>query len=94
MCSVSVIYDYFRDRTFPQPWPNPVPTGPGLAPIDWTPETLKLLKEIIAQLEVLDAKTGQPNCEDPAKAKWMRDVERRLSRLEDAPDIDRSVPVP
>ena len=83
MCSVSVIQDYFRQQTKPwNVWPNNMvrPTPP----INWTPETWKLLKEIIAKLEVLDAKTGQPDCEDPAKAEWMREIEERLSKLEEA----------
>jgi len=81
MCAISVIQDYYRQRTAPWPPFNPTPM-PSLPPIDWTPETWKLLKEVLAKLEALDAKTGQPHCEDPSKAAWMRDVERRLAILE------------
>ena len=83
MCSVSVIFDYYRDRTVPHPWP-PLNVTNAPAPIDWTPETWKMLKEVIERLKVLDAKTGQPDCEDPAKAAWMREVEERLAKLESA----------
>ncbi len=39
-------------------------------------------KEILRRLEALDEKLGQPDCEDPAKAAWMRGVEDRLAMLE------------
>jgi len=67
MCSVSVIQDYFRQRVEPTEWTRPV----------WTE-----YQEVLRRLEALDAKLGQPHCEDPAKAVWMRDVEARLAKLE------------
>jgi len=87
VCAISVIQDYYRQRTAPwdTQWPplNPnVTVTPSPAPIDWTPETWRMLKEVLAKLEALDAKTGQPHCEDPAKAAWMKDVEARLAALE------------
>lgn len=41
-------------------------------------------KEIIRRLDDLDEKLGQPDCHDPAKAAWMREVEARLEKLESA----------
>ena len=57
MCSVSVMQDYWREHTQPTQWTPPL----------WTDyqEVLRLLKK-------LDEKLGQPDCEDPAKAAWMR----------------------
>jgi hypothetical protein len=69
MCAVSVMQDYFRQY---------VPLR------DWTPPVWADYKEVLRRLESLDAKLGQPDCEDPAKAAWMREVEQRLARLEAA----------
>jgi hypothetical protein len=67
MCSVSVIQDYMRQRVAPMDWTRPV----------WTE-----YQEVLRRLEALDAKLGQPHCEDPAKAAWMAAVEERLKKLE------------
>jgi hypothetical protein len=84
MCAVSVIQDYFRQRTDPfippQPWPRDIRSP---MPIQWTIETWALLKDILKKLEELDVNTGQPDCEDPAKAAWMPEVEKRLATLEE-----------
>lgn len=85
MCAVSVVQDYFRERTIqPQPF-NQWPPTPAPA-INWQPDTWKLYKEILEKLTELDRKTGQPDCEDPAKAAWMREVEKRLAALEGVKD--------
>lgn len=67
MCSVSMIQDYMRERVAPQDWTRPV----------WIE-----YQEVLRRLEALDAKLGQPHCEDPAKAAWMREIEERLVKLE------------
>ncbi len=79
MCAVSVVQVYFRERTYPQPnttipWPQPV--------IQWQPDTWKLYREILDKLAELDRKLDQPDCDNPAKAVWMREVEARLAKLE------------
>lgn len=68
MCATSAIYDYFGTR--PQ--------------IGWTRDTFSDFQEIIKRLERLDAKLGEPDCDDPRKAAWMREVEARLTALEKA----------
>lgn len=70
MCSVSVIQDYMRERVEPYQWTRPV----------WND-----YQEVLRRLEALDAKLGQPHCEDPAKAAWMREIEARLAKLEATP---------
>lgn len=66
MCSVSVISDYF-----------------GKQPITmWDRPTFNEYKEILDRLEKLDKKLDQPDCVDPAKEAWMREVENRLKVLE------------
>jgi len=68
MCMVSMIHDYARERV----------------PMDvWTPASFEQFKQILDKLAALDAKLSQPECEDPAKAAWMREVEARLAALED-----------
>ena len=71
MCAVSMI-------TNPGNWPNGTPH---LQP--WTRDTFDEFQEIIKMLKKLDAKMGQPNCEDPAKIAWMKEVEKRLNTPED-----------
>lgn len=67
MCSVSAMIDYGRENV----------------PLDqWTRPTWTEYKEILKRLDALDKKLDQPDCEDPAKAAWMREVERRLAELE------------
>lgn len=62
MCAVSVIYDMF-----------------GKQPDDWyTQERIELFKRMVADARLFDEESGQPDCEDPAKAK----VEERISSLE------------
>ena len=66
MCAVSAVYDYF-----------------GTKPISiWDRPTFDEFKEILERLEKIDKKLDQPECEDPAKAAWMREVEERLAALE------------
>lgn len=77
MCAVSVIQDYFRQRTPLDGWPSRL--GPS---IDWKPDTWKLYKDILEKLGELDRKLDQPDCETPEKTAWMREVEKRLAALE------------
>ncbi len=67
MCAVSVIHDYMRVNVPPEQWTRPL---------------FSEYQEIIRRIEQLDTKLSQPDCPDPAKAAWMRDVEERLMALE------------
>jgi hypothetical protein len=67
MCSVSVVQDYMRREVAPNQWTRPM---------------FNEYKEILKRLEALDERLGQADCEDPAKATWMREVEDRLKALE------------
>jgi hypothetical protein len=67
MCMVSVVSDY----------------GMTITPNTWTRDTFSEYQEILKRIGDLDAKLGQPDCVDPAKEAWMREVERRLSALEE-----------
>lgn len=60
MCAVSEIYDYGRNIPF----------------ASWQDETLRReFKQLLEQAHKFDITTGQPNCEDPEKAKWWNAVE-------------------
>jgi len=67
MCSVSAMMDYGRMR---------------VSPIEWTRDSFTDFQEILKRLDALDKKLSQPECHDPSKAIWMREVEERLSKLE------------
>lgn len=67
MCVTSAVMQYMRDYT---------------TPVQWTQPMFDEYKEIIRRLEALDEKLDQADCEDPAKAAWMREVEGRLAQLE------------
>jgi len=63
MCAVSVIYDMF-----------------GKQPDDWyTQDRIDLFRRMIADARQFDIESGQPDCEDPDKAK----LEERISDLEE-----------
>lgn len=67
MCVISVVFDYGRER---------IPSE------QWTQEAYDQFKKILEEAAKLDTVLGEPNCEDPKKAEWMKEVERRLDALE------------
>lgn len=62
MCSVSVIYDMFKPM--PDDWYNR--------------ERIDLFRRMVSDARLLDKESGQPDCEDPEKAK----VESRINEIE------------
>lgn len=66
MCVVSMVLDGAR-RIPPDLWTRPA----------WDD-----FIRILPQIEKVDEKLGQPDCKDPEKERWMKDIERRLKRLE------------
>ncbi len=67
MCAVSATHDYMSKNV----------------PLDtWTRSMFNEYQEIIRRLGELDEKLNQPDCPDPAKAAWMKQVEERLDTLE------------
>jgi len=63
MCSVSVIYDMFAP--LPDSW--------------YTQERIDLFRRMVKDARLFDLEAGQPDCEDPEKAK----VEDRIKKIED-----------
>ena len=68
MCLVSVISDWARTA---------------VPPVQWTRPAFDEYQEIIRRLQELDRKLGQPDCEDPAKMQFMKEIDERLRRLEE-----------
>ena len=62
MCAVSVIYDMFRPM--PDTWYNQ--------------ERIDLFRRLIQDAKTFDVEAGQPDCEDPEKAK----LEEHIDELE------------
>lgn len=62
MCAVSVIYDMFARQ--PNEWYNR--------------ERINLFHNMVADARTFDVQSGQPDCEDPEKAK----LEERIAKLE------------
>lgn len=94
MCIVSMTFDHYGSGgtpivpQVPIPWsPNPpsLPPQPfdwpkaAPAALPWDPDALKLLREAIDLIRKLDAKLGLPDCEDPKKAVWLAEVERKVA---------------
>ena len=89
MCVVSMVYDHFKDKFPPTIDPIPMPYIQPLSPqitqtITYQPDLTELkqlikeFREAIAAAKKVDKLTGQPDCEDPAKAK----LEERVVALE------------
>ena len=68
MCTVSGVYDL--GRTFPMDF--------------WTTPKLDEFKKVIDAAQEFDKVADQPDCEDPVKMEWMKEVEERLAKLEAA----------
>lgn len=69
MCTVSMIYDYGRQRI-----PDNV----------WTAPILHEFKGLVKKAEEFDTAAGQPDCVDPEKEAWMKAIEERIEKLEAA----------
>lgn len=67
MCAYSMMADYGRQRV-----PQEI----------WQPDTWRQFKDVLDAIKRLDDKLGQSDCPDPAKAKWMKEMERRMAALE------------
>jgi hypothetical protein len=57
----------------------------GIRPIpleQWTRPAFTDLQVILAKIEELDKKLGQPDCQDPEKASALKRIEERLAAIE------------
>lgn len=92
MCTVSIISDYGR-QTFPnlewwqtqqQSLPQRDRTEEVLAELRAQRAILEKFVEMVAKAKEFDVVAKQPDCEDPAKASFMDEVQSRLRRIEEA----------
>lgn len=71
MCVVSMVHDWGRTTI----------------PLDeWDVKKWNKLKDLIKKAEEIDKATGQPDCVDPEKERWAREMEERMKRIEDKID--------
>lgn len=86
MCVASNIGDYYKPHwpqfDPPKIWPDLTPAKP-INP--WSEEKMRKLMELIEKAREMDKLMGEPDCEDPAKTAWMKQVEQRLKKLEKLP---------
>lgn len=68
MCAMCVMMDYGRQRV-----PRDV----------WRPDSWREFKDILRRIDRLDEQLGEPECHDPAKARWMDEIEERVRKLEE-----------
>jgi hypothetical protein len=47
-------------------------------PNRWDKELYEEFRKLLDAAKQFDEKTGQPDCEDPEKAKWIEIVERKV----------------
>lgn len=67
-----------------QIWPSPNTYTPWYAqPPGPTPEQWAAFQELVEKARKFDELAGQPDCEDPQKTEWMRQIEERLAQLEE-----------
>lgn len=71
MCMVSMVSDYARQRVPMQTWLE-------------NPTAIQDLKKIIGLLEKIDKKLGQPDCVDPEKEQFIKDLEEHIKQYKDA----------
>jgi hypothetical protein len=62
---------------------------PPASPLGPIPNKVDEFKQIIERLDRLDKALGLPECHDPAKAAWLKDIEARLARLENQKPTDQ-----
>lgn len=82
MCVMSMVIDAYRPL-FPEPfdvWPQPV--SPTIAPTDWQ-KLIDSFKQATEAAKAADTATGQPDCEDPEKAKLIARVAELEKLLEE-----------
>lgn len=71
MCLVSMVTDWHQ-RTYPVTHPY------------WdVSDNHKKFKEILDAVKELDKRLGQPDCVDPKKDEYIKELEARIKRLED-----------
>lgn len=86
MCAVSAVMDYGMRHPPWQFYPPTVPSMPMAPPQPFPdPEAAEALKKFMKMVEAakeFDAASKQPDCEDPKKMEFMKQVLDRLDAIE------------
>ena len=79
MCVVSMLSDWGHRQwpSYPPILPSYVPTYIGPSREEW-----EEFKELLKKATKFDEVSGQPDCVDPKKQEWMKEIEERLKKLE------------
>lgn len=56
--------------------------GKGILPDAWSSSSFRDYKDLLEKVEILDKELGEPDCEDPDKTPWMKEIEERLAQVE------------
>lgn len=80
MCVISMVNDYGRQNwpIYPAPAPFAPPPDPNSK---WTLETIEQFEKLVKAAERMDALMGEPDCVDPEKAKFMKELKKLKKRL-------------
>jgi hypothetical protein len=95
MCIVSYIGDYGRRDLWPQLPVQPIPDyilqqigpDPKDAEITRLKQELEKYKKFNALMEAakqMDTAAGTPDCESPEKTAWIKDLDERMKKIEEA----------
>ena len=78
MCVVSMVGDYYKDRTYPTIWPNSTEAYP--SPVankkefDELKKSVEELKELLKAAKKYDEKLNEPHCETDEKVAFLKKV--------------------
>jgi hypothetical protein len=48
--------------------------------VEWTPDVHKQFLQLLEAAKLFDQVAGQPDCEDPSKAKWLQEVKTQVDQ--------------
>jgi hypothetical protein len=92
-----MVLDYGKRQLWPEPWPLPSwpfqqPPQPFSDP-EAEKSRLDAFLDLARKAREVDARLGQPDCEDPKKTEWLDLLMKRLDHVEallrgEAPVID------
>jgi len=66
MCVYSMVSDYGRNM------------NPG----NWNPNSFDAFKQLLDEARKFDEAAGEPDCEDPSKAEFLKELEERFADME------------
>lgn len=77
MCTVSMVGDYWRDRTLPEKypnWPSIIEIGPTRAEFEELRRMVEELKRLLIAANKYDEAMGEPHCEHEDKVALIKKI--------------------